>query len=104
MKLLSYFFILGLTLSSIFSADNLPAKTEENFSVEAIINTLTEDEKEVLSSGFSALANVLKVNLEKSEEYMKSVELLRSKGLDISFLINLVPVKDFSENFKIEEN
>ena len=108
MKLLSFIFSLSLLFSTFFirTEENLTNLQDiysdlasenaisEMITIEEILNSFTEEEKAVLQAGFISFTSILQENLKNSEEYVACAELLKEKGLDISFFVNLVPSKN----------
>ena len=102
MKKLSYFFSISFLFSIFFvhanenlldvqNNENVNDLTSQQSIVEEKLNSLTEEEKLILQTGFMAFSSILEENLKNSEEYLACANLLKEKGLDISFFVNLVP-------------
>jgi hypothetical protein len=65
--------------------------------VNTFLENLTSEEKELFDNGINSIY-IAASGLQESEEFKKFTELLKSKGLALEFLLNLIRLDQIQKN------
>jgi hypothetical protein len=83
--------------------DGIKSEEELRLDFANKINSLTDDEKQLIQKGISMVAKHVEKLYVSNDEFKEFVDWSKSKGLDIQIIVNLIPALNASVEAPVEE-